>query len=167
MSHLENLLLAEHSKAQATRVVHWVGHSPARFKELVTIFLGNDKKLVQLAAWPLSYAAEANPGLLMKYATRLLKNLAQPGLHDAVKRNTLRCFRDIPVPKRFHGLLMNHCFEYILAPAEKPAIKAFALAILRKLALQYPEIKTELKTIIEEKWDLESAAFRSQARKIK
>lgn len=166
MSYLENLLLAEHSKAQANLVVQWVGHSPARFKELVTVFLGNDKKLVQRAAWPLSYAAEANPDLLLKYTSRLLKNLSRPGLHDAVKRNTLRCFRDIPVPKRYQGLLMNHCFDFILAPAEKPAVKSFALAILRQLSQQYPEIKSELKTIIDEKWDLESAAFKSQAKKV-
>jgi hypothetical protein len=31
---------------------------------------------------------------------------------------------------------------------------------------QYPEIKQELKTIIEDHWDFESAAFKSRAKKI-
>ncbi|MBL0334397.1 MAG: hypothetical protein IPP73_03430 [Chitinophagaceae bacterium] len=163
---LQNLLLAEHSKAQATKVVNWVGHSPARFNELVTVFLGTDKLLVQRAAWPLSYAAEAHPDLLQKHIGKLIRNLRRPALHDAVKRNTLRCFRNIPVPKRYQGEMMNACFDFIIAPAEKPAIKAFSLAILANLAREYPDIRAEIKTIIEEKWDIESPAFRSQARKL-
>jgi hypothetical protein len=29
---LEALLLAEHSKAQTMRIVHWIGRDPAKFK---------------------------------------------------------------------------------------------------------------------------------------
>ena len=61
---------------------------------------------------------------------------------------------------------MNICFEYINSPDEAVAIKAFALTVLDNLSKQYPEIKAELKTIIENRWDYESAAFKSRAKKI-
>jgi len=37
---------------------------------------------------------------------------------------------------------------------------------LQNLSKIYPEIKQELKTIIEDRWDHESAAFKSRAKKI-
>ena len=61
---------------------------------------------------------------------------------------------------------MDICFNYIAAPGEAVAIKAFSLTILQNLSKQYPDIKQELKTIIEDRWDSESAAFRSRAKKI-
>jgi hypothetical protein len=46
------------------------------------------------------------------------------------------------------------------------AIKAFALTVLQNLSAVYPDIKPELKLIIEERWPHETAAFHSRARKI-
>jgi hypothetical protein len=46
------------------------------------------------------------------------------------------------------------------------AVKAFSLGIRDNLSKQYPEILQELKTIIEDRWDAETAAFRSRAKKI-
>jgi hypothetical protein len=95
-----------------------------------------------------------------------LKNLEKPNLHNSVKRNTVRLLQDIAIPKKFQGQVMNLCFDYISSPDEAAAVKAFSLTILENLSNQYPEIKPELKTIIEDRWDYESAAFHSRARKI-
>ena len=59
----------------------------------------------------------------------------------------------------------NH-FGEIKRKDEKAAAKAFSLTILHNLSKQYPEIKQELKTIIDDRWEYESAAFRARARKI-
>jgi hypothetical protein len=61
---------------------------------------------------------------------------------------------------------MDICFTYIADPQEKVAVKAFSLTILENLSHQYPEIRNELKLIIEERWEHETAAFRSRAKKI-
>ena len=76
------------------------------------------------------------------------------------------CLEHISIPERFHGRVMNICFNYISSPEEAVAIKAFSLTVLEHLSKQYPEIRSELKTIIEDRWDYESAAFRSRAKKI-
>jgi hypothetical protein len=61
---------------------------------------------------------------------------------------------------------MNSCFELIAEHTTPVAIKAFSLTVLDQLAASYPEIKPELKLIIEERWEHETAAFRSRAKKI-
>ena len=164
---LRETILAEHSKANCSKIVKWVGNSQQRFNQLFEFFLKDDDAIViQRAGWPLSYAVEAHPGLIQKHFSKLLKNLGKPKLHDAVKRNTLRLLQDVSIPEKFHGEVMTICFDYISSPQEKPAIKAFSLAVLQQLLKRYPEIFPEIKTIIEDSWDNETAAFRSRAKKI-
>jgi hypothetical protein len=57
-------------------------------------------------------------------------------------------------------------FSFIETPTTPIAIKAFSLKTLQNLAKRYPEIKAELKLIIQERWETETAAFRSRGKKI-
>lgn len=164
--HLRETLLSRHSKPTCLAIVKWIGSNQKRFDELFHLFLNDEPLVIQRAAWPLSYAVIANPKLISKHFGKLLKNLDKHRLHDAVKRNTMRLLQDIDIPERYQGIVMNRCFDYIISPSEKPAVKAFSLTVLHNLSNQYPEIKQELKTIIEDRWDIESAAFKSRARKI-
>ena len=107
-----------------------------------------------------------HPVFIHQHLDRLVKNLKKPKLHDAVKRNTVRLLQDIDIPERLRGNIMNACFDYISSPDEKAAVKAFSLTILHNLSKQYPEIKQELKLIIDDRWEYESAAFRARAGKI-
>ena len=163
---LRDQILKEHSKANRDAIVKWVGDSQQRFDELFDLFLNDEYRVVQRAGWPLSYAVSAHPKFIQKHFSRLLKNLQKPGLHNAVRRNTIRLLQDVTIPQRFQGQVMDLCFDYINSPTEAVAVKAFALTVLDNLSKKYPEIKPELKTIIEDRWDYETAAFHSRAKKI-
>lgn len=108
----------------------------------------------------------AHPALINKHFSRLIKNLHQQGLHDAVKRNTLRLLQHLQIPQELEGEIMDICFTYILSPETAVAIKAFSLTVLHNLSKKYPEILPEIKLIIDERWNYESAAFKSRAKKI-
>jgi hypothetical protein len=60
---------------------------------------------------------------------------------------------------------MDICLRYISSPDEPVAVKAFSLSILQNLSKLYPEIKNEVKLIIEERSPYETAAFHSRAKK--
>lgn len=163
---LRETILKEQSKANCTKIVNWIGDSQPRFDELFHLFLTDEYRVVQRTAWPLSYCVINHPELIQKYFSKLIKNLRKPKLHDAVKRNTIRLLQHITIPERLHGEVMNLCFGYIASNVEPVAVKAFSLTVLQNLSKQYPEIRNELKLVIEERWDHESAAFRSRAKKI-
>ena len=163
---LREIILAEHSKANCNRIVNWIGTNQQRFDELFRLFLVDEYRVVQRAAWPLSNAVMAHPLFIQKHFGKLIRKLEKPGIHDSVKRNSIRLLQYVSIPEKFHGKIMNRCFEYISSPHEAVAIKAFSLTVLQNLSRQYPEIRQELKTIIEDRWDFESAAFRSRAKKI-
>ena len=61
--HLRETILAEHSKANCTRIANWVGSNQQRFDELFGLFLNDEYRVVQRAGWPLSYAVIAHPQL--------------------------------------------------------------------------------------------------------
>lgn len=163
---LRQTILSEHSKSQTDKIIAWVGQSQARFDELLNLFLQDEYRVTQRAGWPLSYCARLHPSLINKHFGKLIKNLKRKDLHPAIKRNTVRIFENIPIPKRYHGAIMNQCFEYIQSNEEAVAVKAFSLTILENLLPLYPDIKNELKLIIEERWEHETAAFHSRAKKI-
>lgn len=161
-----NTLAAGQSKSSCEKIVRWIGNDQKRFDELVALFLQGDFTTAQRAGWPLSEIVELYPLLVQKHLGGIIYKVKQAGNHEAVKRNTVRLLQYIEIPEEFHGEIMDLCFNYIMSPTEKPAVKAFSLTILQNLAKIYPDIKHELKTVIEERWDFETAAFHSRARKI-
>jgi hypothetical protein len=163
---LEKLLRAEHSKRQCDRIVAYVGGDKDRFAQLIDLFFRGEYRITQRAAWPLSYCVRSNPELITPYYKQLLDNLRRKDIHVAVVRNTVRLLQDVPIPKRWHGRVMSVCFEFVEDPATPIAVKAFALSILSNLSNDYPEIRGELKTLIESQWEQATPAFRSRARKI-
>ena len=73
---------------------------------------------------------------------------------------------EIEIPEKYHGEVMDACFQFLQRPETPVAIKAFSLTTLFKLSKTYPEIKPELKLIINDRLDYETAAFKSRAKKI-
>ncbi len=155
-----------HSKLQALKIAEYAASSTERFKALMQCFLSNEYRLAQRAAWSVSWAAEKNAAIIQPYIKDLVGQLLRTDVHDAVKRNSVRVLQKIKIPENVHGELMNNCFMLIESNATAVAIKAFALTTLFNLYKIYPEIKTELKLIIEERWNHESIAFKQRAKKI-
>lgn len=163
---LKAAILKEHSKKQCERIVKYIGKDQKRFDALIAIFFNDEYRVVQRAAWPLSYSVIAHPELIKKHLKKIILNLKKPGIHNAVRRNTIRLLQAVEIPKSLHGVIMDLCFQYIADPEEMVAVKAFSLTVLANLAKQYPEIIPELKLIIEDQLPHETAAFKSRAQKI-
>lgn len=163
---IREVLLEEHSRQQCDRIVQYIGNSPSRFSELIRLFFSDEYRVVQRAAWPLSYCAIAHPILIRKHLKKIVENLDKPGIHDAVKRNTVRLLQEIAIPSDLHGRLMNTCFRFVEDPNEPVAIKAFSLTILHNLSKQYPEIIPEIKLLIGQQLPHQTAGFISRAKKI-
>lgn len=163
---IRKALQEEHSKKQCDSIVSYIGADQERFDMLVNIFLNGEYRLVQRAAWPLSYCVIAHPQLIKKHLKKILQNLKKPGIHNAVKRNTIRLLQEIEIPGPMHGTVMDICFQYLADPKEMVAVKAFSITVLGNLAEQYPEIIPELKLVIEDQLPHETAAFKVRAGKL-
>ena len=163
---LSDAILEEHSKGQYSKIVAYVSDHQERFDELAGLFLKGGYRVAQRAAWPLSYCVAAHPQLVKKHLKKIIRNLKKPGIHNAVKRNTMRLLQDMDIPLSMQGDVMETCFAYVADPKEAVAVKAFSLTILNRFSQQYPEIIPEIKLLIEEQLPHQTAAFASRAKSI-
>ena len=164
-----NLIAAirkEHSRAQCERIVRYIGEDKSRFAALVRIFLAGPYRLTQRAAWPLSYCVERHPHLVQPYLGGIIRNLSRNDIHDAVKRNTLRLLQFISMPLRWQGPLSKICFEFLSDPREPIAVRVFSMTVLGNISQKQPDLKNELRMLIEEQLPYASAGFRARARKV-
>jgi hypothetical protein len=159
-------ILKEHSKKHALNIAAIACDSKKDFKELVDCFLSDDYRLAQIASWCLHWAVKQKPGMIGPYIKKVVAQLERKDVHPSVIRHTVNILQSINIPEEFHGEVMNACFGFIENPSTAIAIKAFSLTTLYNLSGIYPEIRPELKLIIEERWDTETAAFRSRGKKI-
>ena len=159
-------LLREHSRKQAQAIAAAVDGSPVGLLKLVEVYLQGPYRVTQRAAWPLSIVAERKPQMLKPHLSKLISFLRKPGIHDAVKRNTMRLLQFVDIPKKEHGRVADICFTYLTNKKEAVAVKVFAMTVMAKIADDEPELKRELKLIIEDQLPYASAAFHARARKI-
>jgi len=164
--HLRNQLLKEHSKQNCKTIFQWVGSDVSRFNQLFNLFVNDEYRITQRAAWPISYCVIAHPEFIVNKFDQLIKNLQKSHLHDSVKRNTVRLLQAIEIPKEYEGVVMEICFNYVESSTEAVAIKAFSLTILGKLAKKYPEIIPEIKLLISDQLAHQTAAFKVRAKKL-
>ncbi|HEV3221836.1 MAG TPA: hypothetical protein VGZ90_03115 [Puia sp.] len=163
---LEKELLKRQSLVQCNRIIKYIGRDETRFADLMKLFFKGQYRLTQHAAWPMSYCVRQYPFLVKPYYKKFIDQLSDSKAHPAARRNIVRLLQFVEIPKKFHGKLMDICFQFISNPEEAIAVKAFSLTILSNLSVIYPEILPEIKTVIEARWEFETPAFRSRASKI-
>lgn len=155
-----------HFKTHALAITEFAVSSSENFKELIDCFLSKDVRVAQRAAWSVSWAAKKKPKIVQPYIGVLVDQLKRKDVHNAIIRNSLRILEDLIIPEAFHGETMDTCFQFVQKQETPIAIKAFALTVLFNLSKIYPDIKNELRLIIEENMDYETAAYRSRGKKI-
>lgn len=104
--------------------------------------------------------------MILPHLGKLLKFLRKPGIHDAVKRNTMRLLQYTDIPKRYHGDVIDLCFQYLQDRKEAVAIRAFAMTVVFGIIKQEPDLCKELRIILEDEVAYASPAFAVRARKI-
>lgn len=141
----------EHSKENSLSIVSYIGNDSERFAELMDCFFAETKdyRVPQRAAHTLSLTFDKQPDLILPYREKLIQNLENPKLKSSLKRNILRILQFTEVEEHWMGNLYENCFELVANPKEEIAIRAFAMVILYNISNTFPELKPELKLLIE------------------
>lgn len=163
---LRDTLLKENSRANVDLILSWIGGDATRFGQLMQLFLHDEYRVVQRAAHVIGTIADTQPDLLRPHLAVMVERMQEPGLPVAVKRNVVRVLQFLEIPEALHGPVMNTCFELLADPKESVAVRAFSMTVLANLAKHYPEIRQELKVLIEDGLEQDvSPGFKSRALK--
>ncbi|MGN6647719.1 MAG: hypothetical protein ACTHJT_14450 [Cytophaga sp.] len=162
---LKEELEKEHSLVQANRISHWAVESKANLKQLMKAFFGREKLQAQRASWSASKAHELKPQWFDTYIPELIACLEKP-IHGSVRRNSLRMLQTMEVPEELQGVLIDQLFKLLMDSKTESAVKAFGMSTAYNIVVHYPELKQELKIIIEDQLPYATPSFKSRAKKI-
>ena len=163
---LESEILREHSKQHTVNIARWVGNDPARFKQLMEVFLRGEYRTAQLAAWIVSYCVHWHPQLAGPWLKPMVKRMQEPTVHDAVRRCVVGVLQFVDIPRSLQGKVANLCFGYLNTPGTPIAIQAFSMTVLARIAEQQPELRNEVKLVIQQMMPYGSAGIKSRAKKV-
>ncbi len=162
---LKEEILYEHSKAQATRLAAYIGDDVEKFAELMDLVLGEDEKLSQRAAWVMSHCADTVPKLIVPHIGAMM-TVFETTPHVAVRRNITRVLQLVDIPEIHQGKLVNICFDVLLNPKAANAVRVFSMSILYNITLQQPELRDELRIVIEDMLPHGTPAIKSRGKRI-
>ena len=158
-------ILKEHSKTQTLKIAYFIGDNKTRFATLMQLFLYDDLRISQRSSWVVGHCAAQHPELILPYLEKMIDNL-ENDVHSAVKRNTVRIMQDIELPEKLLGKTVDICFRLLDDPQEAIAVRVFSMQVLYNICLREPDLKEELRIIIEDHLDFGSAGFISRGKKI-
>ena len=157
----------EHCKSNTIKVANLIGSDSELFSNLMDLYFNKkDIDTARKSAWVLRECVENYPFLLDPYISKVIRYLRRKNLHDAIKRNGLAILEKRKLNEKDEGLLLDISFDLIKSGNEPTAVKAFAMEIIDNISKSYPEVRSELRIILEDQIPYGSVGFKNKAIKI-
>lgn len=146
----KELLTTSHlQKEEVGRIAKAAASSKKLFLQLLQLTRSSNVILSKRAAWCLSLAAKLRPDFTDDSQEALVDILYVENPPDGLLRNILRILRDCRIHPDLYDRVAYSCFEIVQNPKAAIAIRAFALYLLGQIGEALPEIRPEVKAIIE------------------
>lgn len=158
-------LLGNLSKQNLERLASKIGDDEEQFAELMEIFFAGPYRITQWSAQLISKCCDHHPQLILPYLGRMIDLLATDA-HDAVKRNIVRTMQFVDIPEVHWDKTVEYCFRLLQSRTEPIAVKVFAMTVIANLCEKLPEIKNELRIVVEDQLPYGSPGFVSRGRKV-
>lgn len=110
----------------------------------------SDRRLAFRASWTFSKILDKHPELVRNYLPYMIDLMGSVS-NESVIRSYLRIISMNEIADltlKYHGLLADHCFRYLGSGSSTVAVRAYAMEVIYKLSLVYPELAGELSSVI-------------------
>ena len=155
-----------------TKEAEWVAGSapdnPQVFLKLIEYSFSDDTKLAFRSSWMLTKVCDRFPEIIHSHLNSMVESLSKL-TNESVQRSFMRIislsnFSKISV--KHHGVLAEFCFTSLRSGFSAISIRAYAMEILFKLTVIYPELKNELLATINMLQGEGSAGIAAKGRQI-
>ncbi|MCW3787631.1 hypothetical protein [Plebeiibacterium sediminum] len=163
-------ILKEHiqtraNKTETVSLTQYIIDRPHLIEELYHLIFTCDKKEQWKAAWLFEHVYLEDKTIIRPFLKDMIKRF--PNLQsDGVKRHFSKMLAYSDINNLLDGNFINICFDWLISEKIPVAVKANCMHILYNATKVYPELKPELKMILEEQFDNNTAGFKSRAKKI-
>ena len=164
-NNIQEQLLVEISRNNTNYIAKIIGNDASLFDKLVNLVFKGSSPIPLRAAWVVSTVTDVYPELLTPYVEKIINTLEMFD-HTGICRNLLRQLAECKIPDDLQGKLYDICYTWLLSRHQPPAVKVHCMQILFNIAQLEPDLKPELKLILEELTGHDSAAIKSRSRQL-
>jgi hypothetical protein len=157
-------LLPDTSRQVAEIAARFIIEKPEYFEQMMEMALGDERKMAMRGSRVIYSIYGLKPELVEPYKINIIHRFKDLK-HEASKRNLLRLYigSTKQLDEECLGILLEHCFTYLECSSTEIAVKVYSLEIILEVAQYIPELKAELRNIIELQYSTASAAFQARA----
>jgi len=166
MEELKNLILNEHSKAQALVIADIVRQKPELITDLFSYTFANEEPLSRRAAWPLRILSDQSPELLKDRIDEIIDHLDDIK-SNAVLRNILALLVNAKIPEKKKPFLLNFSTQAILNPESPIAVIAHSADLFIQIAADEIILIKELLLMLEQIDPDGRGGIKSKTRQVK
>ncbi len=153
------------SKVSALIITDLVVKQPKFIDILFEMMFKYENKKHWKAAWILDHVYTSKSELVNPYINQLISLFTQTS-SSSIQRiaGKILSFHDINA--NVDGIFINNCVDMIISETVPVAVKVHAMQLIYNISTLYPELKVELKLIIEEHIPNNTVGFKSRAKKL-
>jgi hypothetical protein len=142
-----------------------VAAQPTLIPDLLTLCLETKYPFPQYSSWLLAHVADKYKELLAEFQPQLMDIVFQSP-DQSVQRNISGALLNFPRIVYKEGEWLELLFQFLQDPQFKVALKSYSMQLIVGFLEDYPELKNELKSILESGMEEGSPAYRAGARKV-
>lgn len=134
--------------------------------EVLIELLGNPHAAIaKRAGYVFSHTGEYAPARTVAHLAELVP-LLECDVHPSTRRALCRALTFVDLPEAWLGPVLDRCFDYLENEEEKVAVRAFSADIIYRNTKSYPELRAELKRLLEWAAPTGSPGLKSKARQL-
>jgi hypothetical protein len=164
MSEIIETLLNDHNRSERAYLCSLI-KSQDQFDVLYKFIRNNDDKKGSYASWVFTSQSDKNKTIVLAYIDDIITWLPNCKT-QGILRSMLRSVAQVKAPENNESEWIDLCFKYLMEFEYEIAVKVHAMQILFLYCKKYPELSTELKTVLESGMDNYTAAMRARGRRI-
>lgn len=165
MNGLSEIIMAEHSRAQADFIADIIIKQPSLIDELVDIVFQNIEPVSRRAAWPLRIISDRKIEMVNPFIPSIIQKLTEID-NISIHRSFLAILVNADIPENLHGELLQITSEILLDRGSPVASLIYSADIFYKLTVNEPDLLNELKLMLEEIEPYGTAGVKSKSRHI-
>ncbi|MFK7922133.1 MAG: hypothetical protein AB8H47_09260 [Bacteroidia bacterium] len=162
---LYEILKARTNRDHMVEIAQWVGEDADRFAEVWRLVNCGEEPTAPYASWLMDYCLQLHPPHLLPYRKGALDLLRQP-LHNMIHRNLVKHLYRVPIDEDIEGELYDLAINKINNPQVEIAIRVHCMDVAWEIAKPWPELREELRLVIEGHIVDGSAGFKSRGKRV-
>jgi sugar-specific transcriptional regulator TrmB len=159
-------LLQDRSKEHIQQIADYIGSDTKKYRKLWKLVQSDDDIISQRAAWVLDHCTLSRTEAVLPFLPEMIEEMKKP-VSEAVKRNVMKLISEAPsIPEDQSASLFDLCLNWVIDKHTPIAVKVHCMQTAAKIALPFPELREEVRLVIEEQMKHGSAGIRSRGRKL-